>query len=69
MPRGRRPNSTARPPQAESYQHPESESPMRPDVGTQASTGKPLEKFSTTGGNELMVVERLQPRMDTDERR
>jgi adenine-specific DNA-methyltransferase len=40
MPRGRRPNSTTRPPQAESYQHPESESPMRPDVDTQAQFKK-----------------------------
>ena len=33
MPRVKR---KAKPPEAESYKHPESESPMRPDVGTQA---------------------------------
>lgn len=40
MPRGRRPARAARPQQAESYKHPESESPMRPDVGTQAQFKK-----------------------------
>jgi len=35
MPRERRSAKTTQPQQAESYKHPESSSPMRPDVGTQ----------------------------------
>ena len=38
MPRGKRTTQPA--PRAESYQHPESSSPMRPDVGTQAQFKK-----------------------------
>ena len=37
MARGRRTSTTTRP---EPYKHPESESPMRPDVGTQAQFKK-----------------------------
>ena len=37
MARGRRASTTTRP---EPYKHPESESPMRPDVGTQAQFKK-----------------------------
>lgn len=40
MPRGKRVAQTPKPRQAESYKHPESESPMRPDVGTQAQFKK-----------------------------
>src|SRR6266436_6696957 len=40
MPRTRAPRSTAKP--AESYKHPESESLMRPEVGTQAQFKKKL---------------------------
>src|SRR5437879_11905618 len=38
MPRPKK--KSAKSPEAESYQHPESDSPMRPDVGTQAQFKK-----------------------------
>jgi len=40
MPRKKRSTGTAKPQQADSYKHPESSSPMRPDVGTQAQFKK-----------------------------
>jgi adenine-specific DNA-methyltransferase len=40
MRRGKGSTRTAKPQQAESYKHPESTSPMRPDVGTQAQFKK-----------------------------
>ena len=42
MPKAKNAIRTAKPREAESYKHPESSSPMRPDVGTQAQFKKKL---------------------------